>query len=112
MNTHYLQLATVPFNAITSGQKVIESRLYDDKRQLIKIGDIIEFTNRESPDQKVLVKVIDLLQYETFRDLFSDNNPAKFGGESVEWLESQIKEFYSLDEQKQNGVVGIEFKLM
>lgn len=112
MNTHYLQLATVPFNAITSGQKVIESRLYDDKRQLIKIGDIIEFTNRESPDQKVLVKVIDLLRYETFRDLFSDNNPAKFGGESVEWLESQIKEFYSLDEQKQNGVVGIEFKLM
>lgn len=112
MNTHSLQLATVPFNAITSGQKVIESRLYDDKRQLIKIGDIIEFTNRESPDQKVLVKVIDLLQYETFRDLFSDNNPAMFGGESVEWLESQIKEFYSLDEQKQNGVVGIEFKLM
>ena len=112
MNKHSLQLATVPFKAITSGQKVIESRLYDDKRQLIKIGDIIEFTNRESPDQKVLVKVIDLLRYETFRDLFSDNNPAKFGGESVEWLESQIKEFYSLDEQKQNGVVGIEFKLM
>ena len=112
MNTHSLQLATVPFNAITSGQKVIESRLYDDKRQLIKIGDIIEFTNRESPDQKVSVKVIGLLRYETFHDLFSDNNPAKFGGESVEWLESQIKEFYSLDEQKQNGVVGIEFKLM
>lgn len=112
MNTHSLQLATVPFNAITSGQKVIESRLYDDKRQLIKIGDIIEFTNRESPDQKVSVKVIGLLMYETFHDLFSDNNPAKFGGKSVEWLESQIKEFYSLDEQKQNGVVGIEFKLM
>lgn len=112
MNTHSLQLATVPFNAITSGQKVIESRLYDGKRQLIQIGDIIEFTNRESPDQKVSVKVIGLLRYETFHDLFSDNNPAKFGGESVEWLESQIKEFYSLDEQKQNGVVGIEFKLM
>lgn len=112
MNTHSLQLATVPFNAIASGQKVIESRLYDDKRQLIQIGDIIEFTNREYPDQKVSVKVIGLLRYETFHDLFSYNSPKKFGGESVEWLESQIKEFYSLDEQKQNGVVGIEFKLM
>lgn len=112
MNTHSLQLATVPFNAIISGLKVIEARLYDDKRQLIKIGDIIEFTNRESPDQKVSVKVIGLLRYETFRDLFSHNLPEKFGGRSVEWLENQIIEFYSIKEQMLNGVIGIEFELL
>lgn len=112
MNTHSLQLATIPFNAIASGQKVIESRLYDEKRQLIQIGDIIEFTNREAPSQKVSVKVIGLLRYETFHDLFSHNTPAKFGGESVEWLENQINEFYSIEEQKLNGVVGIEFELI
>lgn len=112
MNTHSLQLATTPFNAITSGQKVIESRLYDEKRQLIQIGDTIEFTNREAPDQKVLVRVIGLLRYETFRNLFSHNDPAKFGGESVEWLEKQINEFYSIDDQKQDGVIGIEFELV
>ncbi len=112
MNAHSLQLATTPFNAITSGQKVIESRLYDEKRQLIQIGDTIEFTNREAPDQKVLVRVIGLLRYKTFHDLFSHNNPEKFGGESVEWLENQINEFYSIEEQKFNGVVGIEFELI
>lgn len=112
MNTHSLQLATIPFNAITSGWKVIESRLYDEKRQLIQIGDTIEFTNREAPDQKVLVRVIGLLRYETFRDLFSHNNPEKFGGESVEWLEDQINEFYSIDDQKRGGVIGIEFELV
>lgn len=112
MNTHALQLATIPFEAIKSGKKVIESRLNDEKRQLIKIGETIEFTNREQPDQKVSVKVIGLLRYETFRDLFTHNNPAKFGGESVEWLENQINEFYSIDEQKLNGVVGIEFELI
>lgn len=112
MNTHSLQLATTPFNAITSGQKVIESRLYDEKRQLIQIGDIIEFTNREIPDQKVSVKVIGLLRYETFHDLFLNNTPAKFGGESVEWLDDQINEFYSIEEQKLNGVLGIEFELV
>lgn len=112
MNTHSLQLATTPFNTITSGQKVIESRLYDEKRQLIQIGDTIEFTSRESPDQKVSVKVIGLLRYETFHDLFSHNIPAKFGGESVEWLENQVNEFYSIDEQKLNGVVGVEFELV
>ena len=112
MITHFLQLATTPFDAIISGNKVIESRLYDNKRQLIQLGDIIEFTNREAPENKVSVRVIGLLRYETFHDLFSHNNAEKFGGESVEWLENQINEFYSVDEQKESGVIGIEFELV
>ena len=112
MNTHQLQLATVPFNAIASGAKTIESRLYDEKRQRIQIGDSIEFTNREDPTQTASVKVVGLLRYETFHDLFTHNDPAKFGGESVEWLENQINEFYSLSDQKDNGVIGIEFTLL
>lgn len=112
MNTHYLKLATEPFEAIKNGTKTIESRLYDDKRQQIKIGDILEFTNREQPDQKVSVRVIGLLRYETFHDLFTHNNPARFGGENAEWLENQINEFYSIDDQKENGVLGIDFALL
>ena len=112
MNIHQRQLATVPFEAITSGVKTIESRLYDEKRQTIQIGDTIIFTNRENTDQTISVKVIGLLRYETFHDLFAHNNPAKFGGESVEWLENQINEFYSIDDQKQDGVIGIEFELV
>ena len=112
MNIHQLQLATVPFEAITSGVKTIESRLYDEKRQTIQLGDTIIFTNRENTDQTISVKVIGLLRYETFHDLFAHNNPAKFGGESVEWLENQINEFYSIDDKKQDGVIGIEFELV
>ncbi|MFC2574863.1 MAG: ASCH domain-containing protein [Candidatus Saccharimonas sp.] len=41
MTTHQLTLATESFNAITSGNKTIESRLYDEKRQKIQIGDQI-----------------------------------------------------------------------
>ena len=110
MTTHALQLATVPFDAIVGGQKTIESRLYDEKRQLIQLGDEIIFTNREATDQTVTVKVVGLLRYETFGLLFSHNQPSKFGGESVEWLENQINEFYSIDEQRENGVIGIEFE--
>ena len=110
--THQLTLATEPFNAITSDNKTIESRLYDEKRQKIQIGDQIIFTNRDNPSQTATVKVIGLLRYATFHDLFSHNNPRKFGGESVEWLENQINEFYSLHDQKQNGVIGIEFELI
>ena len=112
MTTHQLTLATEPFNAITSGNKTIESRLYDEKRQKIQIGEQIIFTNRDNSSQTANVKVIGLLRYATFHDLFSHNDPRKFGGESVEWLENQMNGFYPLDKQLQNGVIGIEFILI
>ena len=111
MITHQLKLATEPFNAITSGNKTIESRLYDEKRQKIQLGDEIVFTNRDNPSQTTTVKVVGLLRYATFHDLFSHNNLRKFGGESIEWLENQISEFYSVEDQRLYGVVGIEFIL-
>ena len=112
MITHQLKLATEPFNAIVSGNKTIESRLYDEKRQKIQLGDEIVFTNRDSPDQTATTKVVGLLRYATFHDLFSHNDPQKFGGESIEWLENQISEFYSIEDQQLHGVVGIEFILV
>ena len=111
MTTHQLKLATEPFNAIISGNKTIESRLYDAKRRKIQIGDRIIFTNRDNSEQTVTAEVVGLLRYATFRDLFSHNNPRKFGGDNVEWLENQISEFYSIEDQKIYGVIGIEFKV-
>lgn len=111
MTTHQLKLATEPFNAIISGDKTIESRLYDAKRQKIQIGDRIIFTNRDNSEQTVTAEVVGLLRYATFRDLFSHNNPRKFGGDNVEWLENQISEFYSIEDQKIYGVIGIEFRV-
>lgn len=111
MTTHQLKLATEPFNAIISGNKTIESRLYDTKRQKIQIGDRIIFTNRDNSEQTVTAEVVGLLRYATFRDLFSHNNPRKFGSDNVEWLENQISEFYSIEDQKVYGVIGIEFKV-
>ena len=87
MTTHQLKLATEPFDAIISGNKTIESRLYDTKRQKIQIGDRIIFTNRDNSEQTVTAEVVGLLRYATFRNLFSHNNPRKFGGDNVEWLE-------------------------
>ena len=105
MSTHHLKLATVPFDAIVSEQKTIESRLYDEKRQQIKIGDKIIFTNRENPDQTVAVEVIGLLCYKTFKDLFSHNHPGKFGGESVQWL--VLNRILSLHSKATSKIVAV-----
>ena len=112
MTAHIRHLASVPFAAIKSGNKVIESRLYDEKRRQIQLGDELLFVSREDPNQTVEAKVVGLLRYETFKDLFSHNKPEKFGNSSVDSLEKQISEFYNLDEQKRYGVLGIEFALI
>lgn len=112
MHTHYLTLTQDPFNAIASGIKTIESRLYDEKRRRIQLGDQVVFTNRNNTSQTVTVRVIGLLRYRTFHDLFLHNNPKKFGGENIEWLERQIHQFYSMEAQLENGVVGIEFVMV
>jgi ASC-1-like (ASCH) protein len=111
MSEHELQLATEPFDAIASGRKTIESRLFDGKRQAIKLGDSLLFINRENPTLALRVKVIGLLRYESFSSMFDHNESSKFGKKSSELLLKQISEFYSEDEQRQYGVIGIEFKL-
>jgi ASC-1-like (ASCH) protein len=110
MKSHSLKLATVPFESIKSGNKIIESRLYDEKRREIELGDVIEFTNRET-GETLLTKVVGLHRFQTFEDMFERMESNKFGGESKEWLLNQISEFYPLEEQKQFGVIGIELSL-
>ena len=41
---HKMKLNESPFEMIKNGTKTIEFRLYDEKRQGVKIGDKIEFS--------------------------------------------------------------------
>lgn len=104
---HQIKLSVEPFNQVASGAKVIESRLYDEKRQQIALGDEIEFSENDHPENKVNAKVIGLLRYQSFQDLFADHDPSLFGGESREFLLNQIKQFYSDKDEQKYGVVGI-----
>lgn len=104
-----MNLSSVPFAAIKDGSKVIESRLYDAKRQDIELGDEIVFHNDDS-DDTVTTRVVGLLRYATFREMFEDNDPLKFGGPDADWLTNQIEEFYSPEKQLANGVVGVRIQ--
>ena len=56
---HEMKLNNGPFERIKNGTKTIELRLNDEKRQLLKIKDLIEFTNRTN-DEKILVEIENL----------------------------------------------------
>ena len=55
--THKMKLVDFAFKKIKNKEKDIELRLNDEKRQLIKEGDIIEFTHIDT-GEILRVKVI------------------------------------------------------
>lgn len=107
-----MNLTETPYGKVKSGAKIIESRLLDEKRQSISIGDIIEFQLNSEVAESVTAKVVALLQYPSFESLMSDFTPAKFGGESKDELLSEIHQFYSPEEENKHGVLGIKIELI
>ena len=106
MANHQMKLTSSPFEKIISGEKIIESRICDEKRQRINIGDQIEFSNTDDLTRKIKTKVKALYQYESFDDLFSDFPPEYFGGSSKKELLVEIEKFYSEREQKNMESLG------
>ena len=69
---HEMTLFPKPYASIASGQKTIELRLYDEKRQSIHIGDHIRFTNTEDASQTTLCEVVGLHVFKDFRELYEN----------------------------------------
>jgi ASC-1-like (ASCH) protein len=109
MKKHEMKLNQIPYSKIANGNKIIESRLYDDKRKLIQLGDIIKFVC-VGTDTSVTTLVQGLYLYSDFKSLFNDFDPKLFGGENADKLYSEIEQFYSPEDQKKYGVVGIRLK--
>jgi ASC-1-like (ASCH) protein len=101
-----MRLHNKPFEQIRTGQKTIELRLFDEKRQSITVGDELELINRNTED-KIRVQVTELLQFSDFSTLLDNCDIARCGGESKEQVLALLREYYSEDEEKRYGVVGI-----
>lgn len=109
---HKMKLKNNPFNSILFGNKDIEMRLYDEKRQLINKGDEIEFTNVDTGNA-FKVEVIDLHRFNTFKELYDNFNKERLGYKISETANYQdMEKYYSKEEIKKYGVVGIEIKVI
>lgn len=61
-----MKLNESPFERIKNGTKTIEFRLYDEKRQQIKVVDKIEFSKLPDLQEKLEVDVMELYKEESF----------------------------------------------
>ena len=106
---HKMKLNQSPFERIKNGTKTIEFRLYDEKRQQIKIGDKIEFSKLPDLKEKLLVDVVGLYRGDTFENLF---RKLISNEEEIKRKTESMHQYYSPEKEKEYGVLGIEISLI
>ena len=111
---HRMNLRPQPFAMIASGNKTIELRLYDEKRQQIKVGDQILFSCTDSSGE-ILVNVKNLFPFANFEALY-DALPLDQCGylphELSEASPQDMLQYYSAEDESKYGVIGIEIERM
>ncbi len=105
---HKMKLNKDPFNRMKNGSKTIEFRLFDEKRQQIKIGDQIEFSKLPDLQEKLLVDVTELYREDTFENLFRKLYTDE---EEIKRKTKAMYQIYSHEKEQQYGVLGIRIKI-
>ena len=111
---HRMDLHDAPFRAIQSGEKTVEMRLYDEKRQQVKEGNYICFQNRSS-GKKIVTVVEKLHIFPSFEQLYANMDLLKCGytADTVPTASPKDMDVYYSPEKQQNySVVGIELRLV
>lgn len=107
---HKMRLIDFAFNAIKNKEKDIEVRLNDEKRQKIKVNDIIEFEHIET-HEIIKTKVINIYKFKTFEELFNNFDVKRLGLKETDTNDIMNK-FYSKEDQEKYEALGIQIKLI
>ena len=100
MVKHEMKLNKEPFESIQAGTKTIELRLNDEKRQLLNVGDVIEFTNIETKE-KQSVEVDNLFYYDSFEELYKHFDKVSLGYDANEVANyKDMEQYYNKEEEE------------
>ncbi|MCI6265407.1 MAG: hypothetical protein MR598_01005 [Erysipelotrichaceae bacterium] len=80
----------------------------------IKLGDTIKFLKEPEKKETLKAKVVGLLRYNTFEDMFNDFDISILADKSMtkEELIGVLEQFYTKEKQKEYGVLGIRLELI
>lgn len=111
---HSMKLCKQPFERIKSGSKTIELRLNDEKRQLLGIGDEIDFICCDN-GEAISTRVLNIYHFDNFSQLYKSLPLEKCGYSHSEIHTASSKDmlmYYSEEKQNKYGVLGIEIELI
>lgn len=111
---HKMKLQSKYFDFMFRGTKRIEIRLNDEKRQLIKIGDIIEFERFSELNDSFKTRVVELIRYNNFDELVKDFDISILADKSMTKSEliNELIQFYSEEKQQKYEILAIRIELM
>ena len=103
-----MNLYPASFLAIKTGVKTVEMRLNDEKREKIKQGDYIVFTNTETKEE-LLVIVEKRVVYPSFRELYSEHDKISIGYKKDEVANpDDMLAYYTEENIKKYGALALE----
>ncbi len=114
-NLHTMKLESKWFNYIANKMKVIEGRLYDEKRKRIRVGDCILFKSTSSSNEALLYAVvIGLRRYSSFREMLINEGIERVlpGIHDVDEGVKIYYNYYNPNEEQKYGVLAIEVDLL
>lgn len=107
-----LNLRPEPFEAIKSGLKTIEMRLNDEKKSLIKVKDLLIFTNEETKEI-LKCEVIAKYAYSSFVELYKHHHKKDLGYQENEIADpSDMEIYYSKEKIAKYGVLSFKIKIL
>jgi ASC-1-like (ASCH) protein len=112
--THAMKLQREHFDHIADGSKIIEMRLYDEKRRKIRVGDTIEFTASDREEDTLRVRVQGLYVYPGFDELVEEFTPTELGFPKT--ARAKISDYmlrlYGVETVFKNKVLAIKVKVL
>lgn len=109
-----MKLTESGFYGIKNKQQLWETRIYDEKRKMINIGDEIEFILLPELKEKINVVVEKIIRAKDFKELFTKINPteANYPKEyTIEECAKVMEKYYSQEEQSLNGVIAFKINI-
>ena len=107
--THSMSLIQNAFDKIKEGTKRVEMRILDEKRSKLSVGDIINFSCVQNPEEHFPVRVTGLHRYSSFSELACDFKPSDLGYSlsHIEDLPYDMEMFYGEDKIRRCGALAI-----
>ena len=107
-----MPIYSIPFRLIKEGKRKVDMRLLDEKRQKLKLNDIIEFIDSRT-NESLFCKVKGLLVFNSFDELI-DTIPLEMLGtyKDKDEIKLRIRRLYAHQNVENYQVVGIFIELL
>ncbi len=107
--SHSMSLDRKFFELMRENKKTVEIRLFDEKRRALSLGDTIEFSCAQAPEEKILRRTVGLYRYDDLSSLISDFRPDELGCTiaEAEDLEQALNNIYGKDDINKYGALAI-----